>query len=88
MFKNSSGLIPATHRFMFKLNSDLHSYKTRNSLKYHVSYNKTSCRQNIAQNLGLGLWNSLPQEIITMQSLNHFKIHVNPFLSEFVCNFS
>ena len=59
MFKNFNGLIPATHRFMFKLNSDLHSYKTRNSLKYHVSYCRTSCRQNVAQNLGPRLWNEL-----------------------------
>ena len=70
MFKNFNGLIPATHRVMFKLNSDLHSYKTRNSLKYHVSYCRTSCRQNVAQNLGPRLWNSLPQDIVTMRSLN------------------
>jgi len=80
MFKNFNGLIPATHRFMFKLNSDLHSYKTRNSLKYHVSYCRTSCRQNVAQNLGPRLWNSLPQDIVTMRSLNHFKIYVKQFL--------
>ena len=61
-------------------NKSTSSYKTRNSLKYHVPYSRTSCRQNVAQNFGPRLWNSLLRDIVTMRSLNHFKIHVKQFL--------
>ena len=80
MFKNANGMIPATHRFKFELNSDLHDYNTRNKSNYHMFHCRTKCRQNIALELGLRLWNSLPHQIISIPLLIPFKRSIRAFI--------
>ena len=43
MFYHKSSLLPVQFDKMFLINSEIHSFNTRNSFKYHVP----SCRTNI-----------------------------------------
>ena len=80
MYKIQNDLSPKFMREHFSINSDIHSYNTRQSLLYHVpDYGNDKCQASIKYQ-GPVIWNNIPKDIRNSTSLDSFKIHFKRFL--------
>ena len=74
MFNLKKGKIPVSLAQQFKLNSQIHSYSTRQSSAFRLPRNNTTLRQNTIFYYGPKLWLSLPAQITTSNSSSTFKM--------------
>jgi len=80
MYKIKNDLSPKCMKEYFSINSDIHSYNTRQASLYHVpNYRNDKCQVSIKYQ-GPTIWNNIPEDIRNSSSLNSFKIHVKRYL--------
>ena len=80
MYKIKNDISPKCMKEYFSINSDIHSYNTRQASLYHVpNYRNDKCQVSIKYQ-GPTIWNNIPEDIRNSSSLNSFKIHVKRYL--------
>jgi hypothetical protein len=80
MYKTHNDMIPPFIKRLFKVNIDIHSYQTRQSGLYHIpNYKNDKCQSSIRYQ-GPCIWNSIPEYIQCMPSMDSFKFHIKRFL--------
>ena len=80
MFLCFNGKLPNFLANSFCLNMDIHDYNTRNALDYQYPRIRTTSMRNSVFVKGPEVWNSLPTEIKSSQSLDVFKYKYKRFL--------
>ena len=65
--------------YNFLVNSDVHSYHTRQKDSIHKDFCRTKCRQDTMRFQGPDLWNNIPQEIKNVSSFFKFKKMIKHF---------
>ena len=70
MFLCFNGKLPNFLANCFRLNMDIHDYNTRNALDYQYPRIRTTSMRNSVFFKGPEVWNSLPTEIKSSQSLD------------------
>jgi hypothetical protein len=60
-------------------NSDIHNYNTRRKLNLHVQYCKTVLKKSV-MNMGISLYNKVPDQIKQKDNFNSFKKGLRSFL--------
>ena len=73
MFLCHKGIIPPSLSNKFILNSEIHSYGTRQSFHFHLPLIKTSVSKNSIFFKGPIIWNELPSSVKSSPTLNTFK---------------
>ena len=66
---------------LFLINSEIHSFNTRNSFKYHVPLCRTNIRKFTVRFQGPKFFNSLPNYLINIVSTILFKKELKHYLS-------
>ena len=80
MFSVHYNSIPSTFQSMFNKNSAIHQYNTRQTNDYKVHYSRTNILKTTIVSFGPRLWNSLPTDLKTKQSLFCFKKKLKKYL--------
>ena len=80
MFLCHKRLLPSFLLTCFDLNQDVHNYNTRNASNYHLPKIRTTCMKNSFFFQGPVIWNSIPPEIKSSNTLNLFKTKFKQFL--------
>ena len=80
MFLCHKKLLPSSLLHYYTLNSDIHSYPTRNAANYHLPSVRTCLSQKSIIYQGPVVWNSLSDEIRKSNTLNLFKARFKRFL--------
>ena len=73
MFLCHKGAIPASLLNTFHINSEFHTYNTRQSSNFHIPLIRTKVSQNSIFYKGPIIWNGLPSHVKLSPSLNTFK---------------
>ena len=73
MFSVNSKLLPDKYCNMFVLNSNFHSYSTRQKDYFHLPNVKLTSSQNSLSFVGIKLWNQLDESIRSSSTLSRFK---------------
>ena len=73
MFSVNSKLLPDKFCNMFVLNSNFHSYSTRQKDYFHLPNVKLTSSQNSLSFVGIKLWNQLDESIRSSSTLSRFK---------------
>ena len=73
MFSVNSKLLPEKYCDMFVLNSNFHSYSTRQRRNFHLPKVKLTLSQNSLSYVGIKLWNQLDELIRSSSTLSRFK---------------
>ena len=73
MYKYKNKLLPESFKDFFTLNSDIHSYPTRNSQNFHLVNPRLLIAHTSIRHHGPDLWNTLPDNITSCQNLFAFK---------------
>ena len=81
MFYDKSSLLPVQFDKMFLINSEIHSFNTRNSFKYHVPPCRTNIRKFSVCFQGPKFFNSLPILFIYIYTTILFKKELKHYLS-------
>jgi hypothetical protein len=63
-----------------KQNMAIHDYKTRHRLDFQTQFCRTNIFKKSVNNLGTKLYNTLPNYLMNLESLNHFKKKLKVFL--------
>lgn len=80
MYGAMHNLIPQYFGAMFTLNSNVHSYLTRQNNDFHLAKFKSNISKFNIRVQGPLLWNSLPTELRTLPHLGLFKRHCKMYL--------
>ena len=67
------GAIPTNLLNNFNINSELHTYNTRQSSNFHIPLIRTKVSQNTLIYKGPIIWNGLPSHVKLSPTLNTFK---------------
>ena len=73
MFNYHKGILPESFAHMFKTNSAIHSYPTRQSKDLHIPFSRLSFVCHSTRFVGVNEWNSLNQDIKSSTTLTRFK---------------
>jgi hypothetical protein len=63
-------------------NEDIHNYNTRSKLNLHVNQCNTVLLKKGVINIGISLYNKVPEQIKSKINLNSFKRNLKSFLLE------
>ena len=80
LFMFSVHSIPSTFQTMFNKNSVIHQYATRQANDYKVHFSRTNILKFSIVSSGPRLWNSLPNDLKSKQSLACFKNNLKKYL--------
>jgi len=80
MFKFKHNILPPLFENYFALVSDTHTLNTRSSHRYAVPFARTTCRYNCLRLIGPRLWNSLPIDISSENSITNFRAKIKESL--------
>jgi len=83
MFKQMNNMLPGVNPFNFSKLS--HDHDTRHRSELRIDRCRTKMRQSTVQFQGPKLWNSLPQNILNLSTLNSFKKKVKDYLVNSRC---
>ena len=75
MYKFSNNLLPSVFDQYFVTNASVHGYNTRQSSRLHIYRVATKIRQNSIKFAGPKIWNTLPEDMISVPSLSVFTSH-------------
>ena len=75
-----TGKIPKPFQDMFTLNSNIHSYQTRQSSQFHTPVGRTTLSYRSIKFKGVSVYNKLSTKINTQCSTKTFKKHVKKLL--------
>ena len=75
-----TGKIPKPFQDMFTLNSNIHSYQTRQSSQFHTPVGRTTLSYRSIKFKGVSVYNKLSTKINTQCSTKTFKKHVKELL--------
>ena len=73
MFQTHANELPISLSVLFHINSEIHSYSTRQQNLFHMPHNRTKFAQNTIIYTGPKFWNNLPLDITSASSLPIFK---------------
>ena len=73
MFSVNSKLLPEKYCNMFVLNSNFHSYSTRQKHYFHLPKVRLTLSLNSLSYVGIKLWNQLEESIRSSSTLSRFK---------------
>ena len=73
MYSINSKLLPDKYCDMFVLNSNFHSYSTRQKYSYHLPNVKLTSSINSLSYVGIKLWNQLEESIKSSSTITRFK---------------
>lgn len=76
----ANNTLPITFSHYFNLNSSIHGYDTRSKSDYHLGSFKTNLGQKSFLYQGSYLWNTLPDSLKLIGSINQFKKNIKPYL--------
>jgi len=76
MYKYKNKLLPESFKDFFTLNSDIHSYPTRNSQNFHLVNPRLLIAHTSIRHHGPDLWNTLPDNITSCHNLFAFKARI------------
>ena len=84
MFRKFNGLLPVNISRLFELNTNIHSYHTRSSEKFHYFDANNKHIMSSIRHSGPRIWNSLKPVIATSNKLTCFKVKLkSSLLSEY-----
>ena len=86
MFSVNSKLLPEKYCNMFVLNSNLHSYSTRQKHYFHLPKVRLTLSLNSLSYVGIKLWNQLEESIRSSSTLSRFKILCRSYLLKKLSN--
>jgi hypothetical protein len=68
------------HKYVMSKNLDIHNYNTRRKLNLHVQYFNTVLFKKNVMNMGISLYNKVPDQIKQKDNFNSFKKGVRSFV--------
>ena len=74
MFQKHSHELPPSLNNLFRTNSQIHDYPTRQSNHFHLPITRTALMQDTFLYTGPKFWNSLPKEMQNIRNLSLLKI--------------
>ena len=80
MYNLSAGQLPETFFHIFRRNSLVHNYPTRQSAAYHLPRTRTVFAKKTIMFTGPRYWNELPTEITSCVSIHSFKRKFKQYL--------
>ena len=80
MYQLSTNELPEVFTHMFRKNSLIHNYPTRQSGAYHLPRTRTMFAKKTIMFTGPRYWNDLPTRIVSSSSLYSFKRNLKDFL--------
>ena len=80
MYKLSNNDLPDVFLPMFRRNSEIHTYPTRQRQSFHLPRMRTVFAQKTITYNGARFWNDLPNELIVSPSFRIFKCKLKTFL--------
>ena len=86
MFKNARQKLARTFESYFILSNAVHNHYTRGSTKYFLPYCRTVGRSHSFKLSGPRVWNSLPPDVIAVESESIFKKRLKKYLLEMYTN--
>ena len=72
--------LPAYFCELFSINEFIHSHNTRQRKNFHIAPCRTVKRQSTLRFTGPRLWNTIPDEIRFLSSINKFKLAYKSYL--------
>ena len=72
MYSNTKGSLPSAFSNYFSLNNAIHKHYTRSSENFHIKYTRTNYGRFSIKYKGLMIWNSLPDVLRNIKSLQMF----------------
>lgn len=85
MFKFQNRLLPEIPNINFVINSDIHSYSTRQKNDLHLFKVRTTNAQNSFYLHGIKEWNNLSNDIKESTTLSRFKVRCTQLLFNDLC---
>ena len=73
MYSYFRGQLPPSLSDYFSENNGIHFYNTRSANKVYILYGRTNCRHFYVRYRGAMIWNSLPNSLKEIKSLQLFK---------------
>ena len=80
MYKLKHGILPNVFGGIFKKNSEIHDYNTKESQKYHTPFWRLQCVRRSIRVQGVYYWNYISDKIDYACTPETFKIHIKTFL--------
>ena len=80
MYKCTHNLLPHNESYSFVTGNTLHSHATRHCTDLVTAYCRTTCRWTTVQIQGPKLWNSLPDYVKNVPSVNQFRSRVRKYV--------
>ena len=82
LYSYFGGQLPPSFSDYFLENNTIHSYSTRSANKVYIKYERTNYRRFSVRYRGAMIWNSLPNSLKEMKSLQLFKRKLKCFVQQ------
>ena len=79
MYSYTKGSLPSAFSNYFSLNNSIHKHYTRSSEKFHMKFTRTNYGRFSIKYKGPMIWNTLPDVLKNIKSLQMFKKRIKNF---------